>query len=420
MAELMMSNTRVEVPYIAVKIGDYSFGVYNRTKTSIEANGRYYSAVKVDYPNYIQSLSIQKVNGQLNTYNLVLDYPITETSDPNLIDKILSSVSQSRKIIFTYGDCALPTFMYCDEEALITKVSSNADISSSKITYTITAVSAALGAQACIQNYPKYQHKKPSDVMISMLRDKSTGLQEIFYGMHNVDKVLDLGLIPRDDREVTISAKRNISSLDYLNYLVGCMSNKNDSNTEISKTVRYVLTVQDDTSNVLDGPYFKISKVYNTVQPNTSIDYYTIDIGYPNKDLVSSFRFNDNEAYAMLYKYSEKLSTSESVYRINQSGQVEATYSPSLTSSRDLMITTEADKTWWSQMTQYPIQATLTIKGLLRAAMLMSYIRVNVYFYGKKYAGGSGVYIVNKQVDEISSAGYKTTLNLVRVQGDIQ
>lgn len=59
MAQSLLSSTsRVEVPYIAVKIGNYSFGVYNRSRSSIEVNGKYYSAVKVTYPNYIQSLSV--------------------------------------------------------------------------------------------------------------------------------------------------------------------------------------------------------------------------------------------------------------------------------------------------------------------------------------------------------------------------
>lgn len=419
MANLLSTTSRVEVPYIAVKIGNYSFGVYNRTKSSVEINGKYYSAVKVNYPNYIQSLSVQKVNGTLNTYTLSLEYPITENDDPNLIDKILSTVSKSRKIVFTYGDCTMPTFMYRNEEALITKVTSNMDVASSKITYQITAVSSAMGAQACVRNFPRYSKKKPSDLIKSLLRNKSYGLQDLFYGMHDADMVDQLGLIPGDDRDVAIPAKKDINILDYLNFLVECMSSVNDSNSSIKKTVRYVMTIHDDTSNVLSGPYFKISKVYNMVQSSTSIDYYTVDIGYPNKDLVTSFTVNDNEAYSILYEYSNRLQFSDSVYRIEDTGKVKEVYSPALTNSKTLMITTEAEKTWWSQMTQYPIQATLTIKGLLRAAVLMSYLRVNVFFYGNKHSS-SGVYIVTKQVDEINSSGYRTTLSLVRIQGDEQ
>lgn len=415
-APLISTTTRVEVPYITVIIGEYSFGLYNRRKENVYLNGKYYSTVKVTYPNFVKSLVVQKVNGTLNNYTLSMEYPITENDDPNLIDKVLSSVSQSRKIIFTYGDCATPSFLYRNEEAIITKVSSNLNVASSKISYTINAVSTAIGLQAGIKNFPRYVNKKPSDIIKKLLKDKTSGLQEVFYGMHDVDLVLQQGLIPGDDREVTIPARRDTSVLDYLVYLVENMSSINDSSSSILKTVRYVLTVHDDTSNVLNGPYFKISKVYNNTQADTSIDYYTIDIGYPNKDLVSSFSVNNNEAYSILYDYSKKLNFPDYVYRIGDGGDIDKAFSPALTNSYQLLHTTEVDRTWWSQMTQYPITAQITIKGLLRAAILMSYIRVNIYFYGRKHSA-SGIYIITRQEDSINESGYSTTLNLTRVGG---
>ena len=65
-------------------------------------------------------------------------------------------------------------------------------------------------------------------------------------------------------------------------------------------------------------------------------------------------------------------------------------------------------------MTRFPITATLTIKGLLRSAMLMNYVRINTYFYGQKHIS-SGLYVITKQEDRIDSAGYRTTLSLTRI-----
>lgn len=413
---LISTSTRVQVPLIAVQIGEYSFGLYNRKRENVVVNGKYYEAIKVTYPNFMKSLTVQKVNGKLNNYTLSMEYPITQNDDPDMINKVLSSVSNSRKIVFTYGDCATPSFLYRNEEALITKVTSRLDVASSKITYNIEAVSTALGLQAGIKNFPGYTREKPSNIIKKLLKDKTSGLQDVFYGMHDPALVDQLGLIPGDDREVTILAKTDMSVLDYLNYLVGCMSNINDSLVSTQKTVRYILTVHDDTSNVLDGPYFKISKVYANAQQDTSIDYYTIDIGYPNKDIVTSFNVEDNETYAILYNYSQKISPTNYVYQIEDDGRISKLYSPALTNSKQMLKTTETERTWWAQMTQYPISATLTIKGLLRAAILMSYIRVNVYFYGKKHSS-SGLYVITKQVDTIDESGYMTTLSLVRVGG---
>ena len=43
---------------------------------------------------------------------------------------------------------------------------------------------------------------------------------------------------------------------------------------------------------------------------------------------------------------------------------------------------TEASKNWWTEVTSFPVKATLKITGLLRPAMLMQYVKINSYFYG--------------------------------------
>ena len=404
----------VSVPLIIATIGDYSFGLYARKKTTVEVKNRYYSAIKTTYPNYMKKLQVTKVNGTLNKYELNMVYPITQNDDPNLLDKIFSSVSQSRKLKLTYGDCATPSFLYRNEEAIITNVKSQINVSESKIEYTISAVSTALATVSGTFNFPK-RIAKPSDVIKDILFNKTIyGLQKIFYGMYSKSQVDDAKLIPGDDKVVTIEAQTNVTILDYLNYLVACMSSYNDSPYSKYKSVRYVLTCHDDTSGILNGPYFKISKVYTSSTVKSSIDYYTIDIGYPNKDQVVSFTIDDDQTYALLYDYSGKLDRSDYVYRIDDYGEINQVYSPSISSNKILLQTTEADKDWWSSVTQFPLHATLKIRGLLRAAILMSYIRVNVYFYGKLH-NTSGLYMITKQVDDIDENGYYTTFSLVRI-----
>jgi hypothetical protein len=68
-------------------------------------------------------------------------------------------------------------------------------------------------------------------------------------------------------------------------------------------------------------------------------------------------------------------------------------------------------------MTEFPITATLTIKGLMRPSILMSKVRINSYFYGIKHIS-SGLYIITKQEDSVSSSGYRTTLTLTRIGAD--
>jgi hypothetical protein len=45
----------------------------------------------------------------------------------------------------------------------------------------------------------------------------------------------------------------------------------------------------------------------------------------------------------------------------------------------------------------------------------MQYLRLNVVFPGGNKHISSGLYIVTKQVDNISESGYRTTLSLTRI-----
>lgn len=104
-------------------------------------------------------------------------------------------------------------------------------------------------------------------------------------------------------------------------------------------------------------------------------------------------------------------------YHIDNDGILRSEYNMALTKNALYNKTLETDKTWWTKMTQFPITATLTIKGLLRPILLMNYIRINTYFYGQKHIS-TGVYAVTRQEDTINTSGYRTTLSLVRVAGD--
>ena len=89
-----------------------------------------------------------------------------------------------------------------------------------------------------------------------------------------------------------------------------------------------------------------------------------------------------------------------------------------LSSNNSSHNTGEVEKSWWAKVTQYPIKSSLVIKGLLRPAVLMSYVRLNILLYGNKHIN-SGLYIITKQVDKIdATAGYQTTLNLLRIGAD--
>ena len=417
---LLSNPSRIETPFIKIVIGDYTFGVYDKASSQgIDSKG-VYTINKIKYPNYVQSLNIEKVNGVVNKYTLNLIYPVTEADDPNFFYKVFSSVSQTRKIIFSYGDITLPTYSYRDEEAIILKVKQRMDASSSKISYTVSAVSTgqlvSLGSFSFATTDWTGKHKA-SQLIKKLLFTKEYGLQEVFYGMSDKSFVEMQGLIPETDREVEVEAKTNISPIDYLLYLVNIMKPQNPladktmTGRLIDSSGMYTLICEDDISGSFKGPYFKIVFVSKAKEMPMA---YEIDIGYPSQNIVTSFDVEDDEGYTIFYDFFEKLNTDQYVQRINDRGELEEVYAPILGSDNAHRTATEAEKTWWSRVTEFPIKAKITIKGLLRPAILMTHVRLNVYFYGRKHLS-SGLYVITKQVDNISDQGFRTTLSLLRV-----
>ena len=403
---LLSDTVRVSAPFIKVEIGGYTFGVYEERERAIGKNGIWRN-ISAKYPNYIQSLNIKKINGTVNTYTLQFIYPITKDSDPNFFEKIFSRASATRKIIFTYGDSMLPEDVYANEEALITKVTSNVDINSARINYTVTAIGDTAVSLASQFSWGAIRGK-PSEIIASLVDDNRYHLKEIFYGMKNRNP---FEFIDSDDKIVNIPAITNKPIMDYISTLVSYMIPTSMEQNSVIQNTLYTLATYEDTTGKYGGPYFEVRKM----QKGTSICSYVVDIGYPSATVVENFTVNTDSNWSIFYDYNKEASSTDYVKRLNSKGELEYIYNPQLTNGQfDIE---EADKTWWTKVTEFPIQATMTIRGLLRPAILMSYLKINVWFYGHKHLY-SGVYLITGEEDNIGLSGYHTTLSLIRVQGD--
>ena len=417
---LLSSSARVQVPWIKVTIGTYTFGVYSRVKANTQDDESFYTTTyHVQYPNFVQSLDITKINGQVNQYTLQLNYPVTQVDDPNFFEKVFSSVSKTRKIVFSYGDMNMPSFIYKEEEALITKVRSNFDLQGGVIRYTVEAVSSAAlnaGGSWTFQG----TKAKPSTIIKEVFNNAKYGLQSIFTGMNrsNLEALID-----SSDKEVNIESKRNISAIDYITYLVSCMIPAGWTTGQNANADIYVLTLHDDTSfdeeyrdsTVESGAYFKVERVSHKSEKS---DAFEIDIGFGNTGtIVTAFSVTDDENYSLLYEYNTKLTQEQYVKRLDNNGKWEDVWAPTVSSKNNDFITKPSDITWWTQVTKYPIKASITVQGLLRPAILMSYVRLNIIFPGGRKHISSGLYLVTQQKDTINSSGYRTTLQLIKIAG---
>lgn len=417
---LLSSQARIQVPWVKVTIGDYTFGIFDeKTKSWGKDQAGFYQPFKIQFPQYIKSLEVSKINGQVNNYTLSITYPITQHDDPNFFEKVFSSVSGTRKIIFTYGDAETPAYVYKNEEAIITKVTQVFQLQSSTIEYTVSAVSsAALSTDGSITMLGTGNGKKvkPSDEIKKLFRTNKS-LQNTFTGMSSAD--LDR-LIAGDDMEVEVETKRNISAIDYINYLAGCMIPQGSA-PGLSKEI-YIMTIYDDSITSADralskkGPYFKVSKVSTVMERG---DAYEIDIGINTSTIVRQFTIDKNENYSIYYDYQNLAHPEDYTRRIGADGLWEDVYAPTGMLREDKNKIEANDRVWWTKATQFPINATIQIQGLIRPATLMQYVKLNVIFPGGNKHLSSGLYIVTRQVDNIGPNGYATNLGLTRIKGDM-
>lgn len=403
--------TLVESPFIIATIGGVTFGSY--TAGGSKAYG---VNVNVTYPNFMKSMSIVKVNGTVNTYTLNFTYQVRAGEDPNLLDRIFSKATNDRKIILKYGDWNAPSYIYKEEQAIITGITSSLNMNNACIDYTLTCTSDAIGLASNTYNFPS-KTAKPSDEIIRLLKSNRYGLKQVFSGMTDINKVISNSFIASNDKTVKLLAQNNVTVLSYLNYLVDSMVNASNTTDGLSNS-KYYLTIHDDYTNNNSGTYFKVTEVGTNIRTINSTDTYEIDINYPGDNFVTQFSLNNDQSWAILYEFSESVKQESYSYSINDEGYIETTYAPSLLRSNTSRQISSAKSEWWTKMTQFPVQASLTIKGLIRPSILMTYVKLNVLFNGGIKHISSGLYIITKQTDTIDSTGYKTTLDLLRVGGD--
>ena len=404
---LVSIPTLVQSPFIIVTIGGVTFGSYSESG---------YGG-KVTYPNFMKSISITKVNGTVNTYNLSFQYQVRAGDDPNLLDKIFSKAANDRAITFQYGDWNAPAYIYKEEKAIITNVTSTLDMNNSLISYTVAATSDAIGLTSTQFNFPA-REAKPSDVILDIISNSRYGLKKVFTGMRNRANVISKHLIASNDMKVKLLAQSGITVLEYLNYLADSMiSSSNPSGSALKKS-KYFLSIHDDFTNEVGGTYFKITEVSKDTKTIKSTDTYEIDVNYPGDNFVTQFSLTNDQSWAILYEFEQDVKQEQYTYKINDDGSVSTNYTPSMLKSVLTNQMSPSKSTWWTRMTEFPVEATLTIKGLTRPSMLMTYVKLNVLFAGGVKHISSGMYIITKQVDSISNGGYTTTLTLLRVGGD--
>lgn len=383
----------VEAPTIIIKLGNKVIGGYGNHGDK--------------FPNYVENLIVKKVNGKINLYTITLVHQVRQGEDPNFIDKLLSATGYINKISIIYGDSMLPSGILRDDEAIITDVSISENTAAYQLKYTITAMSSIIDAASMLTSFPA-KTAKPSTLIYDLLYsndESSKTLLKAFPGMKNKDMVSTLGLIPTTDAVVNTKKMYDTSPMAMLSYYVSGMYNKSNNNI-------YTLMFYDDTKNQLGGPYFKVQEIGQKSIDTLQGNYFELDVGYPGDNFVINFNINTNVYYPIIYQYHDKIPKWE--YNIDDNGDINRTKVNRLLSNNSYNRKNVVQSNLWKKLTEYPIEATVTIKGLVKPVLLGSYIKINTLFYGS-YDIASGIYAVIGQEDSLSGNGYRTTLSLLRV-----
>lgn len=386
-SKLISYPNLVEAPSIELSFNGVVIGGYGNTGDK--------------YPNYITSMSVSKINGRINRYSITLNYQIRAGEDPNFIDKLLSKTGYTNPLRIRYGDSNSPGLTFKEESAIITDVKSSDNVASSSISYTISAISSITSAN---QTYFTFGEKKgkPSTIINDLLYNMgqvSTQMLTAFPAMADRSFVSSNNLIPNTDKEVTIGGMADVSPLTYLGHVVSCMKNVADVPSS------YFLTYNDSTN----GAYFNISEVTTTMS-NDAV--YEIDVGYPGDNFVTDFQLCDNIYWPLIYEYNGNIPKWD--YDIGPTGEITKRKTNSLYTDNKFNTSGLINQNWWKSITEFPISAKITIKGLTIPVMLTTYIRINTMFFGEQDIA-SGLYVVTDQTDTVSGSGYTTTLTLLRV-----
>lgn len=385
----------VEAPYGKITLGGVTIGSYTNK----------------NYPNYLNSINTVKTNGSLNEYTINLTHQIYPGDNPNYIDNLISQNGYN-KIQIEYGD-AEAGVAYRDINALLVNAKSNFDFFNNRINYTLQATSSSIMSSINRRNYSSVT-AKPSTIINKMLYETGE-LLYYFPGMADRSFVNSNNLIPSNDMEVYIDAVTNTTPLNYMNKLVSYMTPITSKDNKLNDSI-YYMNIDDNSRN---ESYFRIKQIKTNLSASAFPFMYEVDINYPDENsLVYNFSVDTDFNWPLAYEYAGGFTTYD--YDIDNAGKVS---SKQLTSNIKSIASTKGanitDKNWWTNVTEFPVKATLEVKGLTTYTLLLNYIKVNVFYFGQK-RNSSGVYIVTGQEDSLSGNGFKTKLSLLRVAGDDQ
>ena len=355
-------------------------------------------SIKFELIKKIENDELRSSSDIIKEIEGLLSHQVSPGRNPNYIDELLSA-NGYEKIGIRFGD-AMSEVDIVDNNAILSNVNTTFDFQSCNIKYSVSAISSNFLSSTNKRNFPAITDKG-SNIARGLFKSAQSSLAEIYPKMLDNNYVTKNNLIPNTDTVISMKAMENVNDITYLKEVVSSMQSLANPNSMFYLELR-----EED---------FKIHEISSDGY-SSSASLYEVDINYPDDAQVFSFSDSTDFAWSLAYEYNGKISNY--TYSVSDEGKrisIPGTSNNMFNDQGALNIS----ENWWKQVTEFPTTATLTCRGLLSPLLLMTYIKVNSYYYGSKRLT-SGVYIVTGQEDIISGGGFRTNLSLTKVSGPDQ
>lgn len=246
---------------------------------------------------------------------------------------------------------------------MITNVSTSVDFANYTIAYVVKCTSNAVSIAGLTYYFPKKVAKPSSLIWNLVSHGNNYGLHEAFPGLFtdNTSKSdLYTALANLGDKAVTIEAQENMNPVSYISYLVSCMVP--EGTKDGITTAAYYMNVLDNSK----GTTFTVNRIDAGCAIPDNYNVYEVDIGYPdlnnNSNVIYSFGLNNDSSWSLLYNYGSQTDLSDTIYKIDDTGSLFTEKSQNMFTRNKTYTQSSKQMAWWSNMTQFPVTATLKLK----------------------------------------------------------
>jgi len=352
--------------------------------------------------NYIIQVQNQKNGtGLANNITIDLGYMPTlknGTYNVDYIDKILcSKYGTLCNFDLRYGYSFEGSYNHV-QTILYSGIITNytVEVRNGLLTYHLTATSTLINNLEDKYNFETKENMRCTDVAVDVLKNYVKGYTiEFDDGVEGTDCVLE-----------TVDGATDSTVFDYVKTLLGSAIHKSQANIEnidIKDKITYNFIIEESNKKRI-----RITKFDpKSIKQDELLVFNWMDKG---NNLVVDFSFNFNGSILMSSSYLDK--TSVRIALDSEGNEILTTTSGSaIKASSDI----SAKKNTWAQaVNNLAYTASLTMIGLPCEVQIGTYVKIIPLIYGEAHMS-AGYYLIQKMTDNISTSGYLTTIELMRI-----